>query len=191
MAEWLRFMAQLAQAQHAGRHDAGPLAGPDRTRSIRRWTRACRRSPPTGIGATPPGATGWPCCSTISTRARYRRRRARSIANLRAARADAVEALADGFLHGGVDAADAGAALYVAAALQVYFTRLAAALPAPSLAAAAAARAVPLLRFDAGRRRGDRVRARRRERAISIARCARRRGIMCAPCASPAASRAR
>ena len=34
-----------------------------------------------------------------------------------------MEALADGFLHGGVDAADAGAALYVAAALQVYFTR--------------------------------------------------------------------
>jgi FdhE protein len=45
----------------------------------------------------------------------------------------AVEALADGFLHRGVDAADAAAALYVAAGLQVYFTRAAASLPAPSL----------------------------------------------------------
>jgi FdhE protein len=46
---------------------------------------------------------------------------------------EAVEALADDFLHGGVDAADAGAAVCVAAMLQVYFTRLAAALHAPSL----------------------------------------------------------
>jgi FdhE protein len=44
-----------------------------------------------------------------------------------------MEALADDFLHGCVDLADAGAALYVAAALQVYFTRLAASLPGPSL----------------------------------------------------------
>ena len=44
-----------------------------------------------------------------------------------------VEDLADGFLRGGVDQADAGAALYVAAALQVYFTRLAATLPVASL----------------------------------------------------------
>jgi FdhE protein len=40
---------------------------------------------------------------------------------------------ADEFLHGAVASADAGAALYVAAALQVYFTRLAAGLPAASL----------------------------------------------------------
>jgi len=40
-----------------------------------------------------------------------------------------MDALADDFLHGGVDTADAGAALYVAAALQVYFSRLAASLP--------------------------------------------------------------
>jgi FdhE protein len=44
-----------------------------------------------------------------------------------------VECLADRFLRGGVDTEDAGAALYVAAALQVYFTSLAACLPAPSL----------------------------------------------------------
>ena len=45
----------------------------------------------------------------------------------------AIELLADQFLHGAVDAADAGAALYVAAALQVYFTRLASGLPVQAL----------------------------------------------------------
>jgi FdhE protein len=50
-------------------------------------------------------------------------------ADLRARGADAVEGLADRFLLGGLDAADAGGALYVAAALQVYFTRTAAGLP--------------------------------------------------------------
>ena len=57
-------------------------------------------------------------------------------------------------------------------------------------AVAAAARAVPLLRLDAGVGRGDRVGPKRLERAICIARCARRRGTMCAPCASPAVRRA-
>jgi FdhE protein len=56
-----------------------------------------------------------------------------AMASLRDRGVDGVEALADGFLHGCVDMADASAALYVAAALQVYFTRLAASLPAPSL----------------------------------------------------------
>ncbi len=45
------------------------------------------------------------------------------MANLRARDADAVEALADRFLLRGVDDGRYGAALYVAAALQVYFTR--------------------------------------------------------------------
>jgi FdhE protein len=44
-----------------------------------------------------------------------------------------VEALADDCLHGRVDVADASAAFYVAAALQVYFTRLAASLLGSSL----------------------------------------------------------
>jgi len=56
-----------------------------------------------------------------------------AIERLRDRGAEGMDALADDFLHGGVDTADAGAALYVAAALQVYFSRLAASLPAPSL----------------------------------------------------------
>jgi FdhE protein len=55
------------------------------------------------------------------------------IAQLRARDAGAIENLADAFLHGSVEAADAGAVLYVAAALQVYFTRMAAALPVAAL----------------------------------------------------------
>jgi FdhE protein len=59
---------------------------------------------------------------------------ARAVAeSLRHDEADALEALADQFLHGALDAADAGKALYVAAALQVYFTGLAASLPLQSL----------------------------------------------------------
>ena len=55
------------------------------------------------------------------------------VANLRGREAGAIEGLADEFLHRAVASADAGAALYVAAALQVYFTVLAAVLPASSL----------------------------------------------------------
>ena len=53
--------------------------------------------------------------------------------DLRERKPDAVEALADGFLNGSVNSGDAGAVLYIAAALQVYFTRLAASLDAASL----------------------------------------------------------
>ena len=52
---------------------------------------------------------------------------------LRRLDADALEALADRFLRGGVDQDEVGATLYVAAALQVYFTRLASSLPVESL----------------------------------------------------------
>lgn len=52
---------------------------------------------------------------------------------LQRADAKAIEALADAFLGTGIDADDAAAALYVAAAMQVYFTVAAAALPVSRL----------------------------------------------------------
>jgi FdhE protein len=58
---------------------------------------------------------------------------AATIAELRRRDATEMERLADAFLRGGVDPADAGAAFWIAAALQVYFTRLAATLPAHDL----------------------------------------------------------
>ena len=55
------------------------------------------------------------------------------IASLRRRGADETETLADAFLRGRLDPADAGAAFWIAAALQVYFTRLAARLAADAL----------------------------------------------------------
>ena len=57
----------------------------------------------------------------------------RVIADLSGREAASTEALADAFLRGRVDPADAGAAFWIAATLQVYFTRLAALLPVSAL----------------------------------------------------------
>jgi FdhE protein len=133
MQEWLRFMMALAQAQHAAATTLAPPAGLEKS--------VVEQAVDTGM--PPLAADG------------YRRDAAwrdglalvldsfddypmpaqgrTVIARLRARDADAIEALADGFLQGSVDAADAGSVLYVAAALQVYFTRMAASLPASSL----------------------------------------------------------
>ncbi len=55
------------------------------------------------------------------------------IADMKTRDPAAIEALADAFLRGKIDEADAGAAFWIAAALQVYFTRLAARLPVSEL----------------------------------------------------------
>lgn len=133
MKEWLLFMAQLAQAQHLAATRPGPLAGPAPA-AVEQAVEA--RMPPLaadGHRRDPAWRSGWAAlldgfaCTAAPTQALA------EMARLRMREARSVEALADAFLHGGVEAADAGAALYVAAALQVYFTRLAAALPAQSL----------------------------------------------------------
>lgn len=133
MAEWLAFMARLTRAQHVASTTLRPFPGPEPD-TVRQAVEA--RLPPLAAEgyhrdaawregltilldtfddpATPPPAQA-------------------AVAKLRAQDADAVEALAGRFLLQGVDGADAGAALYVAAALQVYFTRAAADLPAASL----------------------------------------------------------
>jgi FdhE protein len=133
MAEWLRFMARLAAAQHAAAAAMGPVAGPSHAEMEQAVD---ARMPPLaaeGHRRDPAWRDGLAMLldyfdvQAIPAPARA------VMASLRERGFDAAEFLADGFLRGGVDAADAGAALYVAAALQVYFTRLAAALPAPSL----------------------------------------------------------
>jgi FdhE protein len=133
MAAWLQFMARLAEAQHVVATTMGPVTSP--TRAVVEQA-ADARMPPLaveghrrdpvwrhGLAILLDGwdvATVSPAASTV-------------MEDLRSREVEAVEALANDFLHSGVDAADAGAAVYVAAMLQVYFTRLAAALPAPSL----------------------------------------------------------
>jgi FdhE protein len=133
MMEWLRFMAQLTQAQHVVAITLEPFVDPGQA-AVQQSVDA--GMPPLAadghhrdpawrdglamlLGSFDSGAIPAPARAVM--------------ASLRNREAGAVEALANGFLHAGVDAADAGAALYVAAALQVYFTRLAARLHAPCL----------------------------------------------------------
>jgi FdhE protein len=133
MAGWLGFMARLAAAQHSAAATLGPVAGPTLA-AVEQAVNA--HMPPLaadGHRRDPAWRDGLAMllddCDGRAIPAA-----ARTVtAGLRGGGVDAVEALADRFLQGGVDAADAGAALYVAAALQIYFTRLAAALPAASL----------------------------------------------------------
>lgn len=133
MMAWLRFMARVAEAQHAAAAALGPLAGPGPA-AVQQAVDA--RMPPLaadGHRRDPAWRDGLALLldhfdtGTIPAPARA------AMATLRERGAEGLEALADGFLQGGVASADVGAALYVAAALQVYFTRLAADLPAPAL----------------------------------------------------------
>jgi FdhE protein len=133
MAGWLGFMARLTAAQHSAAATLGPLAGPTLA-AVQRAVDA--HMPPLAADGHRRGPAWREGLTMLLDDCDGRAMPAAArvvITSLRGRGVDAVEALADGFLQGVVDAADAGAALYVAAALQVYFTRLAAALPAPSL----------------------------------------------------------
>ncbi len=133
MMEWLRFMARLTEAQHVVATTLPPFPGLERI-AVERAVDA--RLPPLAADGHRRDASWRDGLSLlldtfdgpeIPMPARA------AVANLRDRPADAVDVLADRFLLSGLDAADAGAALYVAAALQVYFTRAAASLPATSL----------------------------------------------------------
>jgi FdhE protein len=133
MKDWLRFMAQLAQAQHTAATTLEPLAGPSQI-TVEQAVDA--RMPPLaadGHRRNPAWRDGLASLLDDFDGKAVPAQAQAAMASVRGRGAETVESLADGFLHGGVDTADAGAALYVAAALQVYFTRLAAALPGPSL----------------------------------------------------------
>jgi FdhE protein len=132
MAEWLRFVARLAETQRAVAGAALPFVGPDQ-QAVQQAVEA--RLPPLAAdryGRDPSWRDGLGLLldgvdKAIPVPAQS------AIESLRDRGAEGVEALADDFLRGCVDPADAGAALYGAAALQVYFTRLAASLPRSSL----------------------------------------------------------
>jgi FdhE protein len=134
MTEWLRFMAQLARAQHVAITTLRPFAGPSRAAVE---LAAGARIPPLAADGHQRDA-GWRDgldmlldelrSVTVPDPARA------VMASIRNSETAAVETLADGFLSGAVTSAQAGAALYVAAALQVYFTRLAGELPLAPLA---------------------------------------------------------
>jgi FdhE protein len=133
MTEWLRFVARLAQAQHAAATALGPFAGPSQA-AVEQAVEA--HMPPLAADGHRRDAAwrdGLNMLLDHSGSATVPAPAQAVMASLRNSEAGAVESLADRFLRGAVDAGEAGAALYVAAALQVYFTRLAAELPLASL----------------------------------------------------------
>jgi FdhE protein len=133
MGDWLRFMARLARAQHVVAMTVGPFPKPGQV-VVGQAVHA--RMPPLSADGHRRDVTWHEAFAMLldSFDDRDIPAPAREVmASLRNREANAVEALADGFLHRGVDPADAGSALYVAAALQVYFTHMAAALPKASL----------------------------------------------------------
>jgi FdhE protein len=133
MAEWLVFMADLSDAQHVAATTLAPMPPIDRSlidRSV------AGRIPPLaadghhrnsawrdGLALMLDALEGCP----LPAPARE------TISKVRSSATETIEDLADGFLRDTVRGADAGAALYVAAALQVYFTRLAGSLDASAL----------------------------------------------------------
>jgi FdhE protein len=133
MAEWLAYMARLARAQHVVATTLRPFTGPEGI-AVERAV-AARLPPLAADGHRRNDALREGLAmllDTLDDRASPAAARA-VVTSLRGREPEAVETLADRFLLRGVDAADAGAALYVTAALQVYFTRAAADLPAASL----------------------------------------------------------
>ena len=133
MEQWLRFMARVAEAQHIAACAIGRLAGLDRATVERA---VIKRLPPLAAAdyrRDPAWRDGLSilldAAGTDETPALARA----VLESLRGCEARRVEALADNFLYGSVESADAGGTFYVAAALQVYFTRLAAALPTACL----------------------------------------------------------
>jgi FdhE protein len=133
MMDWLRLMAQLAQAQHFVATTLRPFAGPDQT-AVDQAVEA--RMPPLaadGHRRDPAWRDGLAMLLETVDHATMPAPARAVVADLRTRHVGELDALADEFLHGAVASADAGAALYVVAALQVYFTRLAAGLAAASL----------------------------------------------------------
>lgn len=133
MADWLRFMARLANVQHVAAMALPPPAIPPLA-AIEAAVQA--RRPPLAPEEGPRGPAwrgtlalmlGSLDAGLLPTPARL------AVESLQRRDADWIERLADDFLRGAVDAADAAETLYVGAALQVHFTRQAAALPAACL----------------------------------------------------------
>jgi FdhE protein len=133
MARWLTFMARLARAQHAVAAIVGSVAGPDRSEVE---DAVAKEMPPLvanghrrdsiwreGLALLLDGLDVEPVPQPVRL----------EMAGLRDRGINGQEALADDLLRGLVDSADVVAAVFVVAALQVYFTRLAASLPVSSL----------------------------------------------------------
>jgi FdhE protein len=133
MARWLQFMAELARAQHAAATTLEPFADPQQA-EINRAIDACM--PPIaadGHRRNPAWRDALALMLAALRRGSLSERVATSIDALGSRDDEALESLADDFLGGSVSPGDVSAALFVAAALQVYLTRVAAGLEASAL----------------------------------------------------------
>jgi FdhE protein len=133
MAEWLGFMSLLSEAQHEAATTLPPM--PAIERPLVDHSVAARMPPLAADGHH--RHSSWRDGLTIVLDALAGTDLpvpARSVTtNVRKRSVDDIEDFADGFLRGSLSADDVGPALYVAAALQVYFTRLAGSLDASAL----------------------------------------------------------
>ncbi len=133
MAEWLGFMSLLSEAQHEAATTLPPM--PAIERPLVDHSIAARMPPLAADGHH--RHSSWRDGLTIVLDALAGTDLpvpARSVTtNVQKRSVDDIEDFADGFLRGSLSADDVGPALYVAAALQVYFTRLAGSLDASAL----------------------------------------------------------
>ncbi|WP_201313053.1 formate dehydrogenase accessory protein FdhE [Dyella sp. EPa41] len=133
MEAWLRFMAELSRAQHAVATTLAPTASLDQA-FVAQAVDA--RLPPLaadGHERDPSWREGLAGLLDHIGRCELPPEARGAIDQLRGSDEAALERLADQFLRGGLSASDAAAAVYVAAALQVYFTGSAARLDAADL----------------------------------------------------------
>jgi FdhE protein len=133
MQDWLGFMAAIARAQMRAATTLAPAPLP----ALAEVARAVdARLPPLaadGHRRSPVWRDGL-AVLLESLESRSMPPEAQAVAaQLRSCDAEAIEGLAEAFLHGQLAPEEAGSALYIAAALQVYFTSLAASLPASAL----------------------------------------------------------
>ena len=133
MEGWLDFMAKLARAQHRVATMLPPFAAPDEA-AVEQAVAA--RIPPIsadGHRRDPAWRDGLALLLDTAVGLGLPSPAVAVAAELRARSAASTETQADAFLRGVIDEADAGFSFWIAAALQVYFTRLAGRLPAQAL----------------------------------------------------------
>lgn len=119
---WLRFMAALAHAQHTVATMLAPAAKLDAS-AVKQTVDA--RLPPLaadGHRRDPSWSDGLALLLELVDDGGLPIAAQDAMEQLRTSDAAALERLADQFLRGGLSSADAAPAVYVAAALQVYFT---------------------------------------------------------------------
>jgi FdhE protein len=125
---WLAFMAEVSRAQAAAAANLPTPRAPDQT-AIAQAVAA--RIPPIAADGHRRDAAwrdGLAALLQAFDTTMFPSSTAAAIADLRRSDAMRTEALADAFLRGGVDPADAGPVFWIAVALQVHFTRLTATL---------------------------------------------------------------